>query len=63
MKKSVQLDLKITQSTTKKKHLQVQPWVNKALDAKNNLKKVPNTKSSSMLEISLSFRKSILDLR
>jgi len=61
MKKPVQLDLSITQNTKKNKPIQVQSWVNKALDAKKNPKK--NKKSGSMLEINMSFRKPILDLR
>lgn len=61
MKKNIQFDLTMQQKSTNKP-IQVQPWVNTALNAKTTPKNMPQA-SGRMLELNMNFCKSILNRR
>ncbi len=60
MKKPVQVELNMTQ---KGKSVQVQPWVNTALNAKCTPKESKRHVSGRMVELNMSFSKNILNRR
>jgi|VirMetMinimDraft_7_1064189.scaffolds.fasta_scaffold343621_1 hypothetical protein len=63
MKKEVQIDLTMTQRAIKKSPIQVNSWVNKALDARNNLNDPTENGSGRKLQLNMTFSKSILNRR
>lgn len=64
MKKKVQIDLNLTQHNVQKKHpVQVNTWVNTALDARKNADHPANNASGRKLQLNMTFCKSILNRR
>ena len=63
MKKEIQIDLNMTQRSSKKSPVQVNSWVNKALDARNNLNDSTENGSGRKLQLNMTFSKSILNRR
>lgn len=64
MKKKVQIDLNLTQHNVQKKHpIQVNTWVNTALDARKNIAQPTHNESSRKLQLNMTFCKSILNRR
>lgn len=62
MKQELQIDLNVMQLTQKTKPVEVNAWVNKALDAKNNSNN-PEDASGKKLQLNMTFCKSILNRR
>jgi hypothetical protein len=63
MKKKIQLDLNITQRSSKKTSVQVNSWVNKALDSKNNIGSPSGNNSGQKIQLNMTFSRSILNRR
>jgi hypothetical protein len=63
MKKKVQIDLNITQRSSKNTPIQVNSWVNKALDSRNNIDSSTENNSGRKVQLNMTFSKSILDRR
>jgi len=63
MKKKLQIDLSITQRSNKNSPIQVNTWVNKALDSKNNTSSPRDNASVQKLQLNMTFSKSILNRR
>ncbi|MBL4649085.1 MAG: hypothetical protein JKY03_05090 [Aureispira sp.] len=63
MKKKVQIDLNITQRSSKNTPIQVNSWVNKALNSRNNMDSPTENNSGQKVQLNMTFRKSILNRR
>ncbi|CAA6829342.1 MAG: Unknown protein [uncultured Aureispira sp.] len=63
MKTKVQIDLNLTQRSTKNSPVQVNSWVNKALDSKNKINSPRESDSGRKLQLNMTFCKSILNRR
>jgi len=64
MKKEVQIDLNMTQQrSSKSSPVQVNTWVNKALDARNNISSPTENGSGRKFQLNMTFCKSILNRR
>jgi hypothetical protein len=63
MKQEIQIDLNMTQRSSKTNPVQVNTWVNKALDAKNNCSNPVEDASGRKLQLNMTFSKNILNRR
>lgn len=63
MKKKVQIDLNITQRSSKNTPIQVNSWVNKALNSRNNIDSPTGNNSGRKVQLNMTFCKSILNRR
>lgn len=63
MKKEIQIDLNISQRSSKNSPVQVNSWVNKALNSRNNSSSATENGSGRKLQLNMTFCKSILNRR
>lgn len=63
MKKKVQIDLNISQHSNKNAPVQVNSWVNKALNSRDELDGSTENDSGRKLQLNMTFCKSILNRR
>ncbi|WMX12755.1 MULTISPECIES: hypothetical protein [unclassified Aureispira] len=63
MKKEIRIDLSVSQHPNRNNPVQVNSWVNKALDARNNINTPKEHSSGRKLQLNMTFCKSILNRR
>jgi hypothetical protein len=63
MRKKIQIDLNVSQRSSKSSPVQVNSWVNKALDSRNNKSSSTESDSGRKLQLNMTFCKSILNRR